>query len=227
MRPSLSRRCLSFARALSSAFSSGDGKGSTTVPTSLPRFAALIIVSRRNSLRVWSCTCTLSVGGGSEIPKRIHSDVRAFFRAAPPTPTTVLRRGRTSSPPAPFPSTIRPCPSGSRCSVFKNTPAVSGVRRTPSFRSRRRWTRGVCRPSVRDRHTDIGSSVDANVAATVTTTSRRHEMQLAARRIRWMCLLCACALADQRVDVPRNDTQTGSTSFSDFHPHSQSIPSGP
>ncbi|XP_060877491.1 uncharacterized protein LOC132950206 isoform X1 [Metopolophium dirhodum] len=35
-------------------------------------------------------------------------------------------------------------------------------------------------------------------------------MQLAARRIRWMCLLCACALADQRVNTANNDTaQTG------------------
>lgn len=55
---------------------------------------------------------------------------------------------------------------------------------------------------------------------TVTATSRRHEMQLAARRIRWMCLLCACALADQRVDTARNDTQTGSTSPS--LPHTSS-----
>jgi len=55
---------------------------------------------------------------------------------------------------------------------------------------------------------------DADVAAAaITTTSRRHEMQLAARRIRWMCLLCACALADQRVNTANNDTaQTGSTS---------------
>lgn len=55
---------------------------------------------------------------------------------------------------------------------------------------------------------------DADVAAAaITTTSRRHEMQLAARRIRWICLLCACALADQRVNTANNDTaQTGSTS---------------
>ncbi|XP_025408211.1 uncharacterized protein LOC112681998 isoform X2 [Sipha flava] len=35
-------------------------------------------------------------------------------------------------------------------------------------------------------------------------------MQLAARRIRWMCLLCACALADQHVNTATsNGTQTG------------------
>ncbi|CAH1737837.1 uncharacterized protein LOC114131427 isoform X2 [Aphis gossypii] len=35
-------------------------------------------------------------------------------------------------------------------------------------------------------------------------------MLLAVSRIRWMCLLCACALADQRVNTANNDTaQTG------------------
>lgn len=45
-----------------------------------------------------------------------------------------------------------------------------------------------------------GADVASAAVVTTTTSSRRHhEMQLAARRMRWMCLLCACALADQRV----------------------------
>lgn len=154
-------------------------------------------------------------GGGAAIrtPKRIHSAgesaVRALFHGTPPLPTplpaAVLCRHvsgavyKLSS--IVFLLALHPSPSVPPC----HPPTVWAPHQvsTPDRGSTDLTDRGLRVPD------------DADVASTaVTTTSRRHEMQLAARRIRWMCLLCACALADQHVNTAANNgTQTGSTSI--------------
>lgn len=108
--------------------------------------------------------------------------------------------------------------AGRRQQFFADTsPALSSFRSLPvrffsdSLAGHRslHGSRSIDRPT--DRHV-LRTPTTRTSHQAVTTTSRRHEMQLAARRIRWMCLLCACALADQHVNIANNDTQTGSTS---------------
>lgn len=135
---------------------------------------------------------TAAAAGSSPSPTRLR---RCLQDRPVPPPRTPVRH-----PPAhPSPASVRTLVSSARAVRY-------------------RWSAAVAYHSVAvpQGPTDRPSHTHprAAVAPAVTTTSRRHEMQLAARRIRWMCLLCACALADQHVNTANNDTQTGSTSGS-------------
>lgn len=146
---------------------------------------------------------TAAAAGSSPLPTRLRRCLQA--RPAPPP--------RPSARPRP---SVRPTVSSARTAEHRSRRRPASQPRVcfpPSFAA------GLVQPQTpTDRRTRARSPPrrpgpdHAAVAPAVTTTSRRHEMQLAARRIRWMCLLCACALADQHVNVANNDTQTGSAS---------------